>query len=82
MITLVHVESDNQRELASVLISEYLQWINNSAEREYGLTFDVDAMLTSDIKDHEKFQPPFRTLLLSTRQKSNGRCRLLKATSR
>jgi GNAT superfamily N-acetyltransferase len=65
MITLVHVESDEQRELASVLISEYLQWIDKSAQLEYGLTFDIEAMLASDIQEREKFQPPFGRFYLA-----------------
>ncbi len=65
MIMLVSVESDKQRELAGVLISEYLNWINESAQREYGLTFDIEAMLASDLKDKTKFQPPFGRFYLA-----------------
>jgi GNAT superfamily N-acetyltransferase len=63
--TLVPVESEKQRELAGVLISEYLRWINESAQREYGLTFDIEAMLVSDIEDKTKFQPPFGRFYLA-----------------
>jgi GNAT superfamily N-acetyltransferase len=65
MVTLVPVESEQQRKLAGLLISEYLHWINESARREYGLSFDIEAMLVSDIADHAKFQPPFGRFYLA-----------------
>jgi GNAT superfamily N-acetyltransferase len=65
MITLIPVESKKQRERAGVLISEYLKWINESARHEYRLTFDIEAMLASDIEDETKFQPPFGRFYLA-----------------
>ena len=58
MWSLLPIQSKPQRELAGTLIHEYLLWINESAQREYGLTFDIAAMLASDIADATKFQPP------------------------
>jgi GNAT superfamily N-acetyltransferase len=65
VLTLVPVENDEQRELAGMLIAEYLHWINDAAGRTYGLTFDIEAMLSSDMTDHAKFQPPFGRFYLA-----------------
>jgi GNAT superfamily N-acetyltransferase len=40
------------------LIAKYLRWIASFAAASYGLSFDIDAMLTSDIEDRAKFYPP------------------------
>jgi GNAT superfamily N-acetyltransferase len=65
MVTLVAVESEQQRKASGLLIAEYLQWINESAQREYGLSFDIEAMLASDIANSTKFQPPFGRFYLA-----------------
>jgi GNAT superfamily N-acetyltransferase len=57
-IELVAVEDAATREAARDLISEYLRWIASVAAASYGLSFDIDAMVTSDIEDREKFYPP------------------------
>ncbi len=59
MPAIVPVSNALHRESARALISEYLQWILEFAQREYRLTFDVDAMLESDLSDHDKFHPPY-----------------------
>ena len=52
------VESEQQKLQARELIWEYLQWINEGAQREYGIKFDVEAMIDSDFRDG-KYGPPF-----------------------
>jgi GNAT superfamily N-acetyltransferase len=59
MPKIVPVGSEIHRESARVLISEYLHWISESAQREYKLRFDVDAMVASDMAETKKFQPPY-----------------------
>jgi GNAT superfamily N-acetyltransferase len=56
---IVPVTTDAHRAEARELIAEYLHWINESAQREYGLNFDVNAMIAADLADGTKFQPPF-----------------------
>jgi len=63
-VRLVAVESAAQREAARVLLSEYLHWVAGIASSEYGLSFDVDAMVRSDIEDRSKFYPPAGRLYL------------------
>lgn len=57
-ISFYQVQSVAQREQAGALIREYLDWLNKRVEREYGLGFDIEAMLESDLKDPDKFEPP------------------------
>jgi GNAT superfamily N-acetyltransferase len=46
------------RRAAESLIGEYLRWINDSALQNYNLSFDIEAMIASDIGDPAKFYPP------------------------
>ena len=57
-VTLEPVESARQRDSARELIAEYLRWVGEIARSQYGLSFDLDAMVESDIQDHSKFYPP------------------------
>lgn len=57
-IELVAVDDAATREPARRLIAEYLRWIADSAAASYGLSFDIDAMVASDIEDRSKFYPP------------------------
>lgn len=57
-IELVAVGDAATREAARYLIAEYLRWIASAAAASYGLSFDVDAMVTSDLEDRSKFYPP------------------------
>src|SRR5215471_14965769 len=43
---------------AENLIREYLQFIASTALQNYRLTFDIEAMVSSDIHDKAKFYPP------------------------
>ena len=45
-------------EAARELIGEYLRWIARLAKENYELSFDVDAMVESDLNDRAKFSPP------------------------
>jgi len=57
-VALVPVDAPPEREAARSLISEYLQWIRDTALANYALSFDIDAMVRSDIEDRSKFYPP------------------------
>ena len=45
-------------EPVAALIGEYLHWIAQLAKENYDLSFDVDAMVASDVNDRSKFYPP------------------------
>jgi GNAT superfamily N-acetyltransferase len=69
-IELVAVDDAATREAAKHLIAEYLRWIAHAAAASYGLSFDVDAMVASDIEDRAKFYPPSGRFYLIRREDS------------
>ncbi len=52
------VQSIEHRQQAGTLIREYLQWLNARVQRDYGIQFDVDAMVASDLSGSGNFHPP------------------------
>lgn len=57
-IKFEQVESEQQKQEAGALIREYLGWLNDRLRRDYGMEFDVEAMVNSDLSDTHKFYPP------------------------
>jgi len=57
-IQFQQVKSDEQKAQAGILIREYLEWLNEIIQRDYGLEFDAEAMVASDLSDQVKFHPP------------------------
>jgi GNAT superfamily N-acetyltransferase len=55
---LVGVADDQTRHAAEKLLREYLLWINDTASQNYALSFDIEAMIVSDLNDPGKFYPP------------------------
>src|SRR5437868_8516199 len=55
---LVPVGDVVARLAAENLIREYLRFIASMALQNYQLTFDIEAMIRSDIQDEAKFYPP------------------------
>lgn len=47
------------------LFWEYLQWANAKVNDEFGVNFDIAAMLETDMNNLDKFMPPSGRLLLS-----------------
>ena len=70
-IELVAVDDAATREAARHLIAEYLRWIASFAAASYGLSFDIDAMVTSDIEDRAKFYPPSGRFYVIRREDAN-----------
>ncbi len=52
------VEDAATTKAARELIGEYLHWVAQVANTNYGLSFDVEAMIASDVEDRSKFYPP------------------------
>lgn len=46
------------RTAARALLREYLEYVAGVAAAHYGLTFDIGAMVASDLDDPHKFYPP------------------------
>ena len=57
-IQFFQVESDEQKAQAAGLIREYLDWLNERIQLDYGMEFDVEAMVQSDLSDPYKFHLP------------------------
>jgi GNAT superfamily N-acetyltransferase len=55
---LVPVDDSATRAAAETLIREYLQFVADVALQSYRLSFDVEAMIASDLGDAGKFYPP------------------------
>jgi len=70
-IELVAVDDAATRGAALDLIAEYLRWIASVAAARYGLSFDIDAMVASDIDDRAKFYPPSGRFYVIRREAAN-----------
>jgi GNAT superfamily N-acetyltransferase len=57
-VQLIAVNDTETRASARSLITEYVRWVAREAADRYGLVFDVDAMVDSDLEDRSKFYPP------------------------
>lgn len=57
-VELLPVDDSSTRNAARFLITEYLRWLASSAATNYGLSFDIEAMVTSDLDGSTKFYPP------------------------
>jgi GNAT superfamily N-acetyltransferase len=57
-VVLVPVADAVTRQAAESLIREYLQFIAVTARQNYQITFDIEAMVASDLQDETKFYPP------------------------
>jgi GNAT superfamily N-acetyltransferase len=81
-IELVAVDDAATRDAARDLIAEYLRWVASVAAASYGLSFDIDAMITSDIEDRAKFYPPSGRFYVIRREDANVGVGCLKRITR
>ncbi len=52
------VGNSDTRVAARRLITEYLQWLAVGAAERYGLSFDIEAMVSADLEASSRFWPP------------------------
>ncbi len=57
-VLFLQVKSAEHKQQAGSLIREYLEWLNERVQCDYGIEFDVESMVASDLSDSEKFHPP------------------------
>jgi GNAT superfamily N-acetyltransferase len=57
-IQFQQVENEEQKRQAGAIVREYLEWLNEHIQRDYGIEFDVETMVRSDLSDAHKFHPP------------------------
>ncbi|HVO70855.1 MAG TPA: GNAT family N-acetyltransferase [Aggregatilineaceae bacterium] len=65
MLSIVQAEAEQDSAIVRELFWEYLEWANGMVHREFGVTFDIEAMLAGDMADLNKFLPPSGRLLLA-----------------
>ena len=66
------VESEEDKQQADALIREYLEWLNERIQRDYGIEFDVETMLASDLSEPDKFYPPDGRFYLARHEGENA----------
>jgi len=57
-VLFYQVKSAEHKQQAGALIREYLEWLNELVQCRYGIEFDVESMVASDLSDSEKFHLP------------------------
>lgn len=67
-LEFAQVQTEEQKEEAGGLIREYLDTLNARLARDYGMSFDADAMVRSDLTDPDKFHPPGGRFYLASYQ--------------
>jgi GNAT superfamily N-acetyltransferase len=58
MIQILIANQDQHTQPIRELFWEYLQWANAKVEENFGVSFDIAAMLEEDMNTLEKFMPP------------------------
>lgn len=65
MLRIFQVETEEHEHQVRELFWEYLQWANTMVAQEFGVSFDIEAMLVADMAELDKFAPPAGRLLLA-----------------
>jgi GNAT superfamily N-acetyltransferase len=66
MVEILVVDDNRHNQSIREIFWEYLQWINERVAQEYGISFDIAAILEHDMLDLGIFMPPKGILLLGT----------------
>jgi GNAT superfamily N-acetyltransferase len=64
MIQIVIADREQHAQSIRELFWEYLQWANAQVQENFGVSFDIAAMLEEDMNTLDKFMPPKGRLLL------------------
>lgn len=65
MPSIRQAETDEDRPFVRELFWEYLQWANTRVNQEFGVDFDIAAMLEGDMAKLEIFLPPDGRIVLA-----------------
>jgi GNAT superfamily N-acetyltransferase len=66
MSSIRQAQTDEDRAEVRELFWEYLQWANGRVNEEFGVNFDIEAMLNDDMANLDIYFPPHGRLLLAT----------------
>ena len=64
MLQILVANQDQHAQPVRDLFWEYLQWANAKVQENFGVNFDIAAMLEDDMNTLDKFMPPHGRLLL------------------
>ena len=65
MIQIIIANQEQHTQPIRDLLCEYLQWANAKVQENFGVSFDIAAMLEEDMSTLSKFMPPQGRLLLA-----------------
>ena len=68
MLRIGQVQNEEDRVHVRELFWEYLEWANGRVNEEFGVNFDIEAMLEEDMAKLDIFLPPEGRLLLATEE--------------
>ena len=74
MLKIIVADIDNHRQPIEELFREYLAWANSKASSEFGVSFDVNAVLKQDLEKLHHFMPPGGCLLLGEYEVNIASC--------
>lgn len=57
-LRIYQIQSREDKDLVKELFWEYLQWANGEVNNQFGVNFDIKAMLEEDMNHLDKFFPP------------------------
>jgi GNAT superfamily N-acetyltransferase len=60
------VQGDQHQDVLREIFWEYLQWVNERLGQEYGISYDIAAILERDMLDLSKYMPPSGRLLMAS----------------
>lgn len=66
MLQIISANRNQHAQPIRELFWEYLQWANAKVEENFGVSFDIAAMLEEDMSTLSKFMPPGGRLLLGS----------------
>ena len=64
MLQILVANQDQPAQPIRELFWEYLQWANAKVQENFGVNFDIAAMLEDDMNSLDKYMPPYGRLLL------------------
>jgi len=70
MVAIITAIEQQHSEQIRELFWEYLQWANARVNEEFGVNFDIAAIIADDMHHLDKFMPPAGRLLLGYSQES------------
>ncbi|NMG08012.1 GNAT family N-acetyltransferase [Brasilonema sp. UFV-L1] len=78
MLKIIQVETDEHKTYVQELFCEYLNWANLMFQRQFNISFDVNAFLEQDMAKLQQFAPPEGRVLLGEYETKIAGCGCLR----